>query len=285
MIPDVKKITIRNCQFHVSIYEKGSPLWLIVTHGIGEHSGRYQFIYDLFGQYFNILTYDLRGHGLTSGRKGYVDHFNEFAFDLEGILEFLEQNYKMKRFVLFGHSMGALITSMYLQNLAKPSFYPEKVFLSSPPVSVGGILGDVFRHSPLFVTDQMRKLPGFEIGGLVDLKYLSHDLRIKDLYCEDPLNILKLHTKLCLELVHAGREVFSKPLRIHCPLYASIGTEDQIVHVKAFQEYFKFIEKSAITFEVEGAYHELHNEIERYRVPYLNFLKTSLMSSLFDQTL
>ena len=41
-------------------------------------------------------------------------------------------------------------------------------------------------------------------------------------------------------------------------------------------DYFTRVEKNAKLFKVEDGYHELHNEIEKYRAPYVDFLKASL---------
>lgn len=282
MHPENKKIVLRDLNFNVSVFEKGSPVWIIVTHGLGEHLKRHDYFAKTFSQYFNLCFYDLRGHGLTDGKKAYVNDFRDFVWDLEALIQYLQKSYSMKRFILFGHSMGGLITAHYLQNNANKNIYPEKVFLSAPAVATGGVLGDIFRYSPQKLTKSLCHLPfNLELKGLVDLNFLSHDQRVKEDYENDPLNSLKLSTKLCFELINAAREVFSKPLRAECPLYAAVGGADQIVNVGAFKDYFSKIEKGAQTLVVPGAYHEMHNEIEKFRTPYTDFLKKSLMESLF----
>jgi alpha-beta hydrolase superfamily lysophospholipase len=47
-------------------------------------------------------------------------------------------------------------------------------------------------------------------------------------------------------------------------------------------DYFNNIEKKAQIKVIEGGYHELHNEIEKYRKPYLNFLRQSLTGLSFE---
>ena len=60
-------------ELHAKIQETGSPIWLIHTHGIGEHLDRHQYLTDLFGKDFNIFQYDLRGHGRSLGPSAYVE--------------------------------------------------------------------------------------------------------------------------------------------------------------------------------------------------------------------
>ena len=113
---------------------------------------------------------------------------------------------------------------------------------------------------------------------LFDLKTLSHDLNVAKNYEEDSKNHLALHSKLLIELVKCSRETYSKPLNIKCPAYVVVGTGDEIVCAKALEDYFTNIEKSFTLKKVEDGYHELHNEIDKYREPYLEFLKDSLIS-------
>ena len=133
MLPEIKELELRDgIKLKLSLMEAGHSKWLIVTHGLGEHRQRYQFIYELFSQHFNICTYDLRGHGESTGKRAYIKDFNEFTRDLDQVLDFLELNYTMEKFSLFGHSMGGLITASFIQQNHKSKRYPEKVFLSSP---------------------------------------------------------------------------------------------------------------------------------------------------------
>lgn len=265
------------------IRETGSSKWLIVTHGLGEHSGRHEFILKLFSQNFNIAIYDLRGHGKSGGKRAWVEDFNHFPKDLQAVIDFLKRDFSMTNYTLFGHSMGGLITADYLQNMAQKDFYPEKVFLSSPAVAGPGILGQALTLAPMLLFDGLIKCPTIPLQGVLDLKKLSHDSRIYESYIKDELNQLKVHSKLFFELLRMGREVFSRPLRAECPLYVSIGTGDALVHAKLVINYFKNVEKSAQLKIIEGGYHELHNEVEKYRKPYLNFLRQALTGLSFDE--
>jgi acylglycerol lipase len=264
------------------IRETGSQKWLIITHGLGEHLGRHEFFLKLFSQNFNIAIYDLRGHGRSGGKKGWVENFGDFAKDLDAVLNYLKKNFNMNQYILFGHSMGGLIVSDYMQNYAHDDLYPEKVFLSSPAVAAPGLMGPIFSNSPKILLDGLTKLPTIAVAKVLDLKKLSHDSRVYENYIKDEFTQLKIHTKLYLEVTKASREVFSRPLRVRCPLFCVIGTEDVLVHPKLMIKYFTEVEKNAQLKIFEGGYHELHNEIEKFKKPYLNFLRQSLTGLSFE---
>ncbi len=283
MLTESKFLTLRDkVDLHVQVKEVDSPVWLIATHGIGEHMGRHNYLMNLFARDFNILLYDLRGHGKSSGRRAYVDSFSDFYNDLDEILNMLREQYNLKRYILFGHSMGALITAGYLQKIANAENYPEKIFLSSPSISVPGLMGSFVKYAPRSIFNFLSSQPiSVELGGLVDLRRLSHNPNIYRDYLEDPNNCLKIHSKLLLEMVLAMRDVFSKPLRLKCAGDCVYGTSDTIIDPDAINEYFSTIEKTIVLNPYEGAWHEIHNESESYRKNYFEFLKNSLFEILY----
>lgn len=265
------------------ISEKGSSVWIVVTHGLGEHCERHQYFVEYFAQYFNILFYDLRGHGESEGKRAYVESFDDFCKDLSCVIDFLRTEYSCTRYMLFGHSMGGLITSRFMQRHVTSDFYPEKVYLSSPPVAAPGVMGEVFHYGPHFLINSLRKLPfSMPLKGTLDLKKLSHDIRVYNQYIKDPKNCLAIESKLLFEIVNASKDTFATPLRINCDLYVSVGSEDKLVSPNHLVTYFKNVEKNAELNVIKGGYHELHNEIEKYRKPHMEFMKNALMGNLFD---
>lgn len=282
MITDKKKIQLSDgTQLSLNIVENGSPVWIVVNHGLGEHAGRHSYFYSLFSQYFNICIYDLRGHGESEGKRAFINPFNQFVDDLDEVINYLKSDYSMKKYILFGHSMGGLIAASYMQNKVSSEFYPEKVFLSGPATGGAGLLGDILAMTPAKFLQSLKSVPAsLSLAGLIDISKLSHDPRVYEAYINDPLCSLKVHTKLLLEILYAGRQVFSRPLRVKCDLFCALGSADVVVDHTRAKEYFKNIEKNCKLLVVDGGYHELHNEIEKYRDQYFNFLKESFMESI-----
>jgi acylglycerol lipase len=285
MFMDKKFLKMRDgAELYTEVKESGSPVWIIATHGIGEHLERHKYIPELFGHDFNIFQYDLRGHGRSTGKKAYIDDFSLYMEDLREIVGFLKEKYRMGRYVLFGHSMGALITCSFIQNFVDENNYPERLIVNAPPVNVSGAFGAITKVLPMgffkVMTSQPYSLP---LGGLVDLSNLSHDPRVKEDYVKDPLNALKLESKLLLEMVKTSKSTFSRPLRSKCPSFVSVGSADRIIGEKDLIEYFTSVDKSFQLKVFDGAYHEIHNEIEKYRKPYFDHLKTVFNEVLFSK--
>lgn len=269
-------------ELSVQIKEMGSPVWIIVTHGIGEHLGRHKYIPELFGHDFNIFQYDLRGHGRSTGRRAWISDFSLYMEDLREIIRFLREKYRMQRYVLFGHSMGALITSAFIQNFVEEDLYPERIVINAPPCGGAGLLGHVLKVLPHSFFTGACDLPfSIPVGGIVNLSYLSHDPRVKEDYIRDELNSTKLETKLIFELMKTSVETFSRPLRSKCANFVSVGGSDQVIGKDDVIKYFSEVDKSFKLTVFDGAYHEIHNEIEKYRKPYFDYLKSTMHEMLF----
>lgn len=285
MEPVKRTISLRDgVKLFTQVYEKGSNVWLIATHGIGEHLGRHKYIEGLCGHNVNIFQYDLRGHGRSSGEKAYIQSFEQYYKDLEDCISYLRDKYEMKEYILFGHSMGALITYGFAQKfLNEDSQMPKGIILSAPPVALPGPLGKAVGLIPDSIVAKLASYKAsLPLGGLVDLKHLSHRQEIAKEYVEDKFNHLKLHTKLLLELVKESRSVFAKPLGHDLPLYCAYGTRDGVVDPDALKNYFTNIQTQVHLKAIDGAYHEIHNELDKYRLPYFDFLKNALDTIIFQ---
>lgn len=278
MIKDKRDIKLRDgSTLSAYVIENGSPSWIVVTHGLGEHAGRHDYFTKLFGQYFNICLYDLRGHGRSDGARADIDNFKDYTEDLDEVLNYLEDKFSMERFNLFGHSLGGLITASYMQNTVKKTRYPEKVFLSAPASAGSGALGTIFSVTPLKFMGMLSSMSlSVSLKGMIDTTKLSHDPRVYDAYVADKLCSVAIPTKTFFKILYEARKVFSRPLRIECELYCAVGTGDVVVDSETTINYFKTIEKNAQLETIEGGYHELHNEIEKYQAPYFKFLIESI---------
>jgi alpha-beta hydrolase superfamily lysophospholipase len=248
--------------------------WIVVTHGIGEHFNRHLYMKHLFTPDFNILFYDLRGHGKSGGKRAYVQHFDRYIQDLREVIECLKKELFPSlggdKFYLMGHSMGALITMAYLQTQPGPMYYPEKVFVNAPPLGIPGFLGSLVRFLPMSL---LAKIPfSLPLKGLVDLKWLSPNPEVATEYIKDPLNCLKLHTKTVFAMLNKGREIASRPLEARCPVLITVGSLDKIVDPVAIQAYAASLGPDIHLEVIHGAYHEIHNCPDDIRTTYFTFL-------------
>lgn len=94
---------------------------LQIAHGIGEHSGRYDTIaHRLQNEGFTVYANDHRAHGKTAEIKrlyGFYDgddYFEDLVADMHSLSQLMRAEYPEARFILFGHSMGSLLSRKYV---------------------------------------------------------------------------------------------------------------------------------------------------------------------------
>ena len=75
--------------FGQSWQPEGHPRAVVcLVHGIGEHSERYTHVADALTQAgYIFISFDLRGHGKSSGSRGHTPSYEALMNDLSSFLE------------------------------------------------------------------------------------------------------------------------------------------------------------------------------------------------------
>lgn len=88
-------------------------LTLVFIHGLSGNMSAWNSYVQKYEKLYNVVIFDLRGHGRSKKYKRYEDYaIQKFADDLAGLLQHL----KIGRFVLVSHSFGTIIALRYLLN-------------------------------------------------------------------------------------------------------------------------------------------------------------------------
>ena len=92
-----------------------------IAHGMIEHKGNYAYIaHTLSKAGYIVAINDHRGHGESIGNDIFLGEMGENGFelamqDMHNLTIHLKNQYKPKKFILIGHSMGSLLSRRYLQ--------------------------------------------------------------------------------------------------------------------------------------------------------------------------
>ncbi len=87
---------------------------VLITHGVAEHSGRYAHVaQSLVDAGYTVVGFDLRGHGKSSGKRNYINSFQDYLNDLQDVMDRTTKNYPKLPLFLFGHSMGGGILALF----------------------------------------------------------------------------------------------------------------------------------------------------------------------------
>jgi len=87
---------------------------VLVVHGWAEHSGRYMNLINyLVPKGYAVYAHDHRGHGMSEGRRGYVERFSDYLDDLKTFFDLVKCEHGDKKIFMVGHSMGGTIATAY----------------------------------------------------------------------------------------------------------------------------------------------------------------------------
>ena len=87
---------------------------VIIVHGFGDHSGGMDKISQHLAEHqYAAYSFDLRGHGRSSGTRGYVRRWDEYRGDLHAFRQVVGGLHPGLPLFLLGHSLGGLICLDY----------------------------------------------------------------------------------------------------------------------------------------------------------------------------
>lgn len=238
---------------------------IVVTHGIAEHSECYHRFAQVMAQdNWTIVGWDLRGHGRSEGKRGYVADFAEYSDDLDQLIRFVKaQIHKRENpFVLFGHSMGGLITIKTLLNHAPGHL--AAVALSSPAVGLSLPVPAIKEKAATFLAEWLPKLT---LHNEIQYEQLHRDAELIKEYRNDPLRHDKVSPSLFLGMQAAFKEAFDHAAELHYPLILQLAGKEKIVSTPASEKFFDaYGSKKKEIHIYPDSYHEIFNDLNREEV-------------------
>lgn len=249
--------------YQIAAPEGATPLGaVLLTHGYGEHSGRYGEVIAAFVERdLVVASYDLRGHGHSGGPRGHIESFDDYLRDADDLLVELAKDEGWRaagRPVLFGHSLGGLI-STHIALAGQERF--RGLAMTSPFFALAL---DVPAIKKFLGRGMSRLFPRFaQASGLAGAD-LTHDREIAERYDADPLGVKKVTARWFTETEQAQERAFDQAPRLELPLFCLAAGEDVVASTPATERFFQRAgsrEKELIV--LPGLFHEVLNEVER----------------------
>jgi alpha-beta hydrolase superfamily lysophospholipase len=199
---------------------EGEPrVYVVLVHGLGEHSGRYARTGDLLAEAgYHVRGFDLIGAGGSGGRRWDIDDWSRYHDQIGTHVDWARSH--GKPVVLMGHSMGGALALGYaLSDRTKPHL----LILSAP--ALGGGAGWQRALAPI----AGKLAPTLSIPNNFDGELLSHDPAVGEAYFADPLvstkSTCRLGAKLFEEMDRLNRDLG----RLDLPTLVIHGGDDRLV--------------------------------------------------------
>lgn len=226
---------------------------VLLVHGLGEHSGRYEHVGDRFSAAgLDTHAYDHRGTGGSDGRRGHIDRWSRFHDDLAERLAAVRARADGRPVVLYGHSMGGLVVAGYLLS-DRPK--PDLVVLSAPGLD-STLAAWKQRLAPILG----RLLPTLAVPNGIDGTTLSRDPEVGRKVAADPLAPKASTVRFGAEALAEQARVRAGARSIELPTLVLHGLDDGLVPPSASEVFEGVPGIERRTYP--GLRHELHNEPE-----------------------
>lgn len=226
---------------------------VILVHGIGEHSDRYQHVAAFFTPLgLEFHTFDQIGHGKSSGKRGAESYQQVFEI-ITHLKNRLSNEEPDVPILLYGHSMGGAMVLAYGLN------HTEKIhgiIASSPAI---GLANPLPEHLVQVLKLLMRLFPDLTIQNGLNLQGLSQDPAVSERYIADPLVHNRVSLRLGLDLFNTGKFLLDQT-SFPLPLLLLQGDKDILVDSYATDQFVEKIKGQVTYHRISGGFHELHNE-------------------------
>ena len=229
---------------------------VLVVHGWAEHSGRYaNLVNHLVPKGYAIYAHDHRGHGMSGGRRGYVERFSDYLDDLKTFFDLVRGEHSDKKIFIVGHSMGGTIATAYAIRHQREL---AGLLLSGASLKLGSSMPSALVPLARILSIMV---PTLGITTL-DASAISQDRAVVDAYINDPLVYRgKITCRFAGEMIKTLSKLPSQVTEINLPILIMHGSADRLGDPEGSRLLYDRVRSSDKTLKLyEGFYHEIFNE-------------------------
>lgn len=253
---------------------------VLIVHGLGEHSGRYQHVAAQLNAWgWHAAGYDHRGHGRSEGGRAQLNTGDDLLIDLAAVIDTLRQHHPGP-LVLLGHSLGGLTVARFVAEGVGPGkpapwYRPvDAVVLSSPALAA-----DTTAIQKLLLAIGEPLAPNLGVNNGIKTEWLSRDPKVLAAYRADPLVHDRITAKLGRFILDGGALVRQRAAQWVLPTLLLFAGSDRCVAPRGSREFAAAAPTGVVTAREFGPlFHEIFNEPEQAEVfavikPWLQALK------------
>lgn len=233
---------------------------VILSHGVSEHGGRYEHVMRALAQRgWASAIADHQGHGRSSTTLALSPDLSRLAQHLTPVREALRERAGDGPFVLWGHSMGALVSLLHLAD--SQAAYQGAVLASAATKIPEHVPPALVR----FADRLARWIPSVHLLPGNSCERLSRDPEMIERTKQDPLMHKKgMRAATGAAILGAILKVPEIAPKIRLPVLLTHGDQDKVMPVQASRELYPKLGSMDKTLRIyEGWVHELHNEAGR----------------------
>ncbi len=241
--------------------DAGIQAVICLVHGLGEYSGRYANLAAALVQAgFALVSFDLRGHGRSQGKRGHTSAYEALINDITCFLDETEKRFPHQRCYLYGHSLGGNLVLYYAlrhqrQLAGVVATAPWLALPLEPPawkVTLAQVLNKLW--------------PSLPMNNGLDNRAMSSDPEVVRRLDEDRLYHHRISPRMFVGVRQAARWILRHAAEFRLPLLLMHGGADSVTSAEASRKFADLVPGDC-TFQLwPGFYHEIHNEPQQAEV-------------------
>lgn len=231
---------------------------VIILHGLGEHSDRYQAWARRFVDSGHaVYALDLPGHGRTAGRRGHTRSFGAIFDDIRHLLAACRTDHPAARIHLYGHSMGGAVAIGYatIRKGDAVSAGIKSITLSGPAFKPG-FEPPAWKIKLAVTLDRL--VPSLTLPNELDPDWLSTDPSVVSAYKADPLVHSKISVRWYNDWMRTVAAVETAAPENKFPVLIMHAGEDRATSPAAAEAMARRL--NARFHRFPGVRHEIHHE-------------------------
>ena len=250
---------------HVEHFRPSAParLVLVTVHGFGAYCGLYRHVAGaLLARGIAVTQFDCRGHGRSQGRRGHVDHFDDYHADLSLVVRRARELVPGVPWALMGHSLGGLIALHHvLRRQSQPQ--ADQLVVVAPWLELKMKVSMPKRAAAEVFA---RLKPTLTMSNGIKAEDVSRSPEVVANFFRDPLVHHVATAGWLASVLQTQAAVRAMGTQLQVPTLLLVAGQDRIVSSEAT---LAFAQKAGSLTEVRrypALYHELFLEPEREQV-------------------
>jgi len=248
-------------------FKKERPT-LVFIHGVSGSSSAWLPYEDEFKNKYNVLIYDIRGHGLSKKYPRYEDYeIKNFAYDLHDLVMYLN----ISKFILISNSFAGLVVLEYIK-LWRDTVIAN-IFTSPEIYMYDGFLAKIGRPILKIITNLLRFMP-FDPKPRGHVDYSKHanstDWNIKRNLADMKNTGIHAHFFTLRHSMNSEQEYEME--QINMPTLIIHGDKDTMVPLKNAQKMSREIKNSEFINIPDVDHNTVHNAVKEISEAIENFI-------------
>jgi acylglycerol lipase len=240
---------------------------VLIVHGSGEHCQRYKHMAHLCNaRQIAFVGFDMRGHGLSSGVRGYTPCLDALFDDIECVIDRIRTEfYPGVPLVIYTHGTGSLLCLAHIVRRPSKPLECQAMIISTPSLCL--------KRRPttllLFFSRAFANLdPHFRlpVHGNYTNVYCNDDDVVKA-YRNDPLVHDRWPATTISIFMELGLLLEQNTVCASWPLLLQHGAADTITPIRGIQKWAQKRMRGDFTFKSwPEHFHELHNDLGKEEI-------------------